>query len=126
MFFFFFKQKTAYEMRISDWSSDVCSSDLDFGFVIAGDEGGARADLHRAEIAGEEGERVGVGPGFRGNAAFGPVGAQRKSAGIGAPLHRGAADAEGRERGGCLLGSHAERCEIGTRDRQSTRLNSSH
>src|SRR3546814_15141575 len=27
MFFFFFKQKTAYEMRISDWSSDVCSSD---------------------------------------------------------------------------------------------------
>src|SRR3546814_1893293 len=27
-FFFFFKQKTAYELRISDWSSDVCSSDL--------------------------------------------------------------------------------------------------
>src|SRR3546814_15794905 len=37
---FFFKQKTAYEMRISDWSSDVCSSDLDLvarvvGFVEA-------------------------------------------------------------------------------------------
>src|SRR3546814_8582533 len=32
MWFFFFKQKTAYEMRISDWSSDVCSSDL-LGFV---------------------------------------------------------------------------------------------
>src|SRR3546814_10411683 len=28
IFIFFFKQKTAYEMRISDWSSDVCSSDL--------------------------------------------------------------------------------------------------
>src|SRR3546814_10343659 len=28
VWFFFFKQKTAYEMRISDWSSDVCSSDL--------------------------------------------------------------------------------------------------
>src|SRR3546814_2702472 len=28
MIFFFFKQKTAYELRISDWSSDVCSSDL--------------------------------------------------------------------------------------------------
>src|SRR3546814_1497640 len=28
VYFFFFKQKTAYEMRISDWSSDVCSSDL--------------------------------------------------------------------------------------------------
>src|SRR3546814_12832844 len=40
MCFFFFKQKTAYEMRISDWSSDVCSSDLphkiavDAGIVI--------------------------------------------------------------------------------------------
>src|SRR3546814_2173827 len=32
LFFFFFKQKTAYEMRISDWSSDVCSSDLVFGY----------------------------------------------------------------------------------------------
>src|SRR3546814_3364223 len=31
VFFFFFKQKTAYEMRISDWSSDVCSSDLILG-----------------------------------------------------------------------------------------------
>src|SRR3546814_6555324 len=31
--FFFFKQKTAYEMRISDWSSDVCSSDLFQGFA---------------------------------------------------------------------------------------------
>src|SRR3546814_8947202 len=28
LFFFFFKQKTAYELRISDWSSDVCSPDL--------------------------------------------------------------------------------------------------
>src|SRR3546814_15093307 len=31
LIFFFFKQKTAYEMRISDWSSDVCSSDLAWG-----------------------------------------------------------------------------------------------
>src|SRR3546814_1697777 len=31
LLFFFFKQKTAYEMRISDWSSDVCSSDLILG-----------------------------------------------------------------------------------------------
>src|SRR3546814_10046554 len=31
--FFFFKQKTAYEMRISDWSSDVCSSDLAPGLI---------------------------------------------------------------------------------------------
>src|SRR3546814_9483068 len=32
--FFFFKQKTAYEMRISDWSSDVCSSDLMVAYVF--------------------------------------------------------------------------------------------
>src|SRR3546814_10848641 len=37
MSFFFFKQKTAYEMRISDWSSDVCSSDL---LVPKGEPGG--------------------------------------------------------------------------------------
>src|SRR3546814_4461056 len=35
LYFFFFKQKTAYEMRISDWSSDVCSSDLNV--VVAAD-----------------------------------------------------------------------------------------
>src|SRR3546814_2423635 len=35
-YFFFFKQKTAYELRISDWSSDVCSSDL-----FQPDDGGA-------------------------------------------------------------------------------------
>src|SRR3546814_2418147 len=35
--FFFFKQKTAYEMRISDWSSDVCSSDLKTGQFISAD-----------------------------------------------------------------------------------------
>src|SRR3546814_14218410 len=40
--FFFFKQKTAYEMRISDWSSDVCSSDLCFA-----DEASQREAPHR-------------------------------------------------------------------------------
>src|SRR3546814_6080286 len=39
LFFFFFKQKTAYEMRISDWSSDVCSSDLQ---GLRGDRQGRR------------------------------------------------------------------------------------
>src|SRR3546814_7624986 len=43
VFFFVFKQKTAYELRISDWSSDVCSSDLEAraGFpirLLSGDE----------------------------------------------------------------------------------------
>src|SRR3546814_16041536 len=40
MLFFFFKQKTAYEMRISDWSSDVCSSDLiRFSLQLPADSG---------------------------------------------------------------------------------------
>src|SRR3546814_1562322 len=47
--FFFFKQKTAYELRISDWSSDVCSSDLSavFGFVrlVAVEARGQRAEF---------------------------------------------------------------------------------
>src|SRR3546814_5372247 len=57
MCFFFFKQKTAYEMRISDWSSDVCSSDLDApderkAFMVA--EAGMAAILSAApgNIAG--------------------------------------------------------------------------
>src|SRR3546814_5333152 len=48
--FFFFKQKTAYEMRISDWSSDVCSSDLPCAAIDA-------ADCHQSpkhQIMGEE------------------------------------------------------------------------
>src|SRR3546814_1975082 len=46
--FFFFKQKTAYEMRISDWSSDVCSSDLEVGGAVAAD---APIDWNEVEIA---------------------------------------------------------------------------
>src|SRR3546814_8403942 len=52
MCFFFFKQKTAYEMRTSDWSSDVCSSDLDV-HLVAGDEtqeARAAARLGRREL----------------------------------------------------------------------------
>src|SRR3546814_2111153 len=59
--FFFFKQKTAYEMRISDWSSDVCSSDLDDLFDDRGIRRHARGDLRRAvflEEAGGEAEQV--------------------------------------------------------------------
>src|SRR3546814_2287869 len=49
MFFFFFKQKTAYEMRISDWSSDVCSSDLVIERRLdSGDTAGAMSLLQRA------------------------------------------------------------------------------
>src|SRR3546814_9915446 len=71
--FFFFKQKTAYEMRTSDWSSDVCSSDLQRSRVQAwpGDrtpcrrpgarnrKGRARPDAGRAQDSGlnEKGEK---------------------------------------------------------------------
>src|SRR3546814_1203592 len=49
--FFFFKQKTAYEMRISDWSSDVCSSDL-LGIAL---------EVHRRdEAAADAGDHDGV------------------------------------------------------------------
>src|SRR3546814_9620141 len=73
--FFFFKQKTAYEMRISDWSSDVCSSDLwrepvpqllDLGYVPAAPfgerglgEAGGDADPHPAGDQLEKGEALG-------------------------------------------------------------------
>src|SRR3546814_14734213 len=53
IYFFFFKQKTAYEMRISDWSSDVCSSDLARLPVVvavpAADQR-LRDDLHRRRL----------------------------------------------------------------------------
>src|SRR3546814_3072773 len=53
-FFFFFKQKTAYEMRISDWSSDVCSSDL--GQLVLIDTGcsidGYHSDITRTYAFG--------------------------------------------------------------------------
>src|SRR3546814_9369921 len=48
---FFFKQKTAYEMRISDWSSDVCSSDL-LDDAADGD-GDQRKEAEQADIAFE-------------------------------------------------------------------------
>src|SRR3546814_2990345 len=47
-FFFFFKQKTAYELRISDWSSDVCSSDLHPDFIFCGVQRGEALARHFA------------------------------------------------------------------------------
>src|SRR3546814_5193341 len=56
--FFFFKQKTAYEMRISDWSSDVCSSDLPHFFDgwYAGNDG--FGDFHLGFGGGAERQAV--------------------------------------------------------------------
>src|SRR3546814_17917627 len=53
--FFFFKQKTAYEMRISDWSSDVCSSDL---AVSAWEESWKQSDPDYRLKAGRVREKV--------------------------------------------------------------------
>src|SRR3546814_8101546 len=46
--FFFFKQKTAYEMRISDWSSDVCSSDLVMAFASGAAQPQQQANASRS------------------------------------------------------------------------------
>src|SRR3546814_7606618 len=61
VFFFFFKQKTAYEMRISDWSSDVCSSDL--GYASFDDFLGTlnsqkRKQLRKERLRAVEGLRI--------------------------------------------------------------------
>src|SRR3546814_4177327 len=52
-FFFFCKQKTAYEMRISDWSSDVCSSDLaDFAAASRREAERMRIEIASAQASG--------------------------------------------------------------------------
>src|SRR3546814_16978540 len=57
-FFFFFKQKTAYEMRISDWSSDVCSSDLDADEQPGDDPADRAPDADRREFLAGVVDRV--------------------------------------------------------------------
>src|SRR3546814_4960776 len=96
--FFFFKQKTAYEMRISDWSSDVCSSDL----LLAG------------QPAGTVARAAGADPGA---GAAGRAGHRQADDRAAAHRRRRAVGAGGRRRPGLpALGL----------DRKSTRLNSSH
>src|SRR3546814_6721370 len=59
LIFFFFKQKTAYEMRISDWSSDVCSSDLIDGILRGADLPADAVVAFRTEAA-PGGKRVAI------------------------------------------------------------------
>src|SRR3546814_5201251 len=62
--FFFFKQKTAYEMRISDWSSDVCSSDLSIPIGDPPDDGANASELApRKKFAAAFDALVGAGAG---------------------------------------------------------------
>src|SRR3546814_5265790 len=143
---FFFKQKTAYEMRISDWSSDVCSSDLQefldlFGlFARAAEADVLQSDILEArdlvrqlfgqDLAQEIGEAV-LGradeiPG-RGALEHGDV---RRPLAVALFGHRRLDGDRGRARSDHddLLARIIEilRPELRVEDRKSTRLNSSH
>src|SRR3546814_6127235 len=94
--FFFFKQKTAYEMRISDWSSDVCSSDL--ATVLNAIQKYAWADgalfqIYTApgqvtDIALQEGEElVGPGPVAAGDTVRWIIGDTLSGAGVSRRVH---------------------------------------
>src|SRR3546814_4847870 len=106
--FFFFKQKTAYEMRISDWSSDVCSSDLDPPpLAVAAHVVPLRYRM-AANVSALQEDRAGAG-------LVGFVLAHRD--------HLRRARALG---GGRALRQRQQAAGRGRQDRKSTRLNSSH
>src|SRR3546814_4985892 len=77
--FFFFKQKTAYEMRISDWSSDVCSSDLAAGWRIEPPVSvPVAAGQSRAAIAAEDPPEDPPGASAAPSLRFGPPSLRRQ------------------------------------------------
>src|SRR3546814_4914654 len=63
LYFFFFKQKTAYGVRISDWSSDVCSSDLRRPRVLGGGLAGQHEDAGADHRADAQHDQLGAGEG---------------------------------------------------------------
>src|SRR3546814_5888376 len=105
--FFFFKQKTAYEMRISDWSSDVCSSDL---IGVADHARADAADVEAAQVGFAELEAVGQAD---------LVAGRRRAAAKRVDIAALAIDIEGEFAGELEMLARG-------RDRKSTRLNSSH
>src|SRR3546814_13983722 len=78
--FFFFKQKTAYEMRISDWSSDVCSSDLrwspDGKYILYSMAAAGNTDIYRVSANGGRSERLTNSPGIDVGGSYSPDGRQ--------------------------------------------------
>src|SRR3546814_1265627 len=118
LFFFFFKQKTAYEMRISDWSSDVCSSDL-IDPVAHDDLPGLESDEQRDRLrgAGDEREAAEIGGAER----------ARRHAEIDERQHREHAAAREQPAQIACRRAHppGQAGEAAGRDRKSTRLNSS-
>src|SRR3546814_7004664 len=117
LFFFFFKQKTAYEMRISDWSSDVCSSDLQHVRPGLRPEGqhhvGTLAQCRRQTVGTADHETDGVAPAVT-------------------PAPEDIGEGLAGERLAALVQRHHHRAVRNARrdqfrlDRNSTRLNSSH
>src|SRR3546814_16035330 len=108
--FFFFKQKTAYEMRISDWSSDVCSSDLG-PRRQRGEEGGDGAAGGREVQSGGDHGCFSAG-GARARPRTGAQAARRHrgkagrnapAIALGRPRFRQIGRASGRERGGSYV-----------------------
>src|SRR3546814_9780120 len=127
---FFFKQKTAYEMRISDWSSDVCSSDRDLERERSRDR--EALDAHAERRIGQRSGRA-----ARGTRGIGAerLGLDRRGFLSGA-LER---SFEGQRTGECNAGDRRKKRRAkeqshgklliggsGRQDRKSTRLNSSH
>src|SRR3546814_2679756 len=109
VFFFFFKQKTAYEMRISDWSSDVCSSDLAIVTVVVEPR---RRNLERPAGLGAE-RHIGGG----------------RFAGALRHVASGRAGGEGGQGEQGRISKHRSSPRLvmlNLLDRKSTRLNSSH
>src|SRR3546814_1979300 len=117
--FFFFKQKTSYELRISDWSSDVCSSDLigyDFGaFRAEAEVGYRRATIDHFSLdgvrAGTKSNNSALSFMLNGLLDFGPDDGLQGFVGGGAGVAR--------------VRQNTENVVYDT-DRKSTRLNSSH
>src|SRR3546814_5542007 len=140
-FFFFFKQKTAYEMRISDWSSDVCSSDLgqdgDLGVDVdaGGVAGLVRAILRHAHVADAYADDPAavVVQRFCGGEAGIDLDAQGFGLRRQPRAHRAEADDEvalvvhtRRHDRRLVAAGFREEPELVAGDRKSTRLNSSH
>src|SRR3546814_2656536 len=111
-FFFFFQHKSAYELRISDWSSDVCSSDL----LVEGD----RHQHPRARAGGPLGGAVGGDETLLQQVVLGRrIQLDRAAGAVVVGDHQALGRNEAR-------GAAAQRYHGVHRDRKSTRLNSSH
>src|SRR3546814_9188242 len=114
-FFFFFKQKTAYELLLSDWSSDVCSSDLadQVERQVARFD---RVEIERRGVQDQFAARKGPAPALDANAIVAQQSKFDRPAG-----HRNTGIDLGHRRDLRRRGAQVDQI-----DRKSTRLNSSH